>query len=226
MHITLEDILASPQAPSLVAEAQKKLEEEARRRAEFRQWLSAGVKAEFIQGEVVVHPPVKRRHSLASEFLFTLLSLFVRLREAGEVRHDKALIALTRNDYEPDICFWKKEKAEAFDDATLIYLPPDWIVEVLSRKTQKTDRTLKLQDYALHGIQEYWIVDPYKKTVEQYGLLTESDTSYLPHGKYSLNEEIGSLTLPDFIIPVRAIFEPEANLKSLSQIMMSTQGKP
>lgn len=91
MHITLEDILASPQAPSLVAEAQKKLEEEARRRAEFRQWLSAGVKAEFIQGEVFVHLPVKRCHSLASEFLFTLLSLFVRLREAGEVRHDKAL---------------------------------------------------------------------------------------------------------------------------------------
>lgn len=219
MHITLEDILASTKAPALVAEAQKVLEEEARRRAEFREWVDPTVKAEFINGEIVVHSPVRRRHSIASEFLFTLLSIFVRTRGIGEVRHEKAMVALTRNDYEPDICFWKKEKTGDFHDDTLIYPPPDWVVEVFYKKTQKTDRSTKFQGYALHGVREYWIIDPYKRIIEQYGLLTELDTSYLPYGKYSLNEEISSLVLPDFTIPVKAIFESEANLKAIQGIV-------
>lgn len=219
MHITLEDILSSTKAPALVAEAQKVLEEEARRRAEFREWVDPTVKAEFINGEIVVHSPVKRRHSVASELLFRALSIFVDINKIGEVRHDKAMVSLTRNDYEPDICFWKKEKTGDFHDDTLIYHAPDWVVEILSKKTQKTDRTTKFQDYALHGVRENWIIDPYWQIVEQYGLLTDIDTSYLPYGKYSLNEEISSLVLPEFTIPVKAIFDSAANLQVIQALV-------
>lgn len=36
------------------------------------------------------------------------------------------------------------------------------------RKHRKRDRGIKFIDYALHGISEYWIIDPDKKTIEQY----------------------------------------------------------
>ncbi len=219
MTVSLQDILDDPKAPVLVAAAQKALEEEAKRRADFRDWVNPNQKAEFINGTVIMHSPVKRGHSIASEYLFTLLNLYVRINNAGEVRHDKAMIALTRNDYEPDICFWEKEHTQTFTDSTVTYPAPNWIVEVLSKKTQKTDRTTKFKDYAAHGVREYWLIDPVKKIVEQYGLLSEQDTTYLPQGKYAITETITSLVLPGFVIPVSAIFDSEANLSVIQQWM-------
>ncbi len=37
---------------------------------------------------------------------------------------------------------------------------PDLIVEVLSESTEANDRGIKFEDYAAHGVVEYWIVDP------------------------------------------------------------------
>lgn len=219
MQVTLEAIMNYSKAPELVERARKALEDEARRRHEFREWVTENVKAEFINGEIVLHSPVRRKHSIAAEFTFTLLSLFARLKKLGEVRFDKAMVALTRNDYEPDVCFWENEKSDAFDEETMLYPAPDFVIEVLSRRTQKTDRTTKFKDYALHGVREYWIVDPAKKVVEQYGLLTDLDDSYLPYGKFIPGDEITSLVLPDFTIAVEAIFNEDANLKAIQQLM-------
>ena len=41
----------------------------------------------------------------------------------------------------------------------------------LSPSTQEIDRNIKFEDYAAHGVDEYWIVDAQQKTIEQY-LLT------------------------------------------------------
>ena len=60
----------------------------------------------------------------------------------------------------PDICFWSKEKADGFLDDQMIFPAPDFVVEILSKSTTKNDRTIKHQDYAAHGIREYWIIDP------------------------------------------------------------------
>jgi hypothetical protein len=40
---------------------QAMLDEEKRKRQEFYDWLTDDVKAEFINGEVILHSPVKRR---------------------------------------------------------------------------------------------------------------------------------------------------------------------
>ena len=37
--------------------------------------------------------------------------MFVRKHDLGSVFHEKILIVLNRNDYEPDICFFGPEKA-------------------------------------------------------------------------------------------------------------------
>ncbi|WP_018132221.1 Uma2 family endonuclease [Effusibacillus pohliae] len=45
---------------------------------------------------------------------------------------------------------------------------PDLVVEVLSPATARKDRNQKLKLYRKAGVKEYWIVDPFHKTVEVY----------------------------------------------------------
>ena len=115
-----------------------------------------------------MHSPVKLRHAIASENLFTLLKVFVRKHDLGSVFHEKILIVLNRNDYEPDICFFPSETAATFTPAQSKFPAPDLIVEVLSESTEANDRGIKFEDYAAHGVAEYWIVDPVAETIEQY----------------------------------------------------------
>ena len=44
----------------------------------------------------------------------------------------------------------------------------DLVVEILSDSTEKNDRHVKFNDYASHGVKEYWIVDADKNNLEQY----------------------------------------------------------
>ncbi|MEZ4962504.1 MAG: Uma2 family endonuclease [Saprospiraceae bacterium] len=219
MEITVSEILKSPGAVLIFQEMQAILSDEARRREEFREWLIEDVKAEFINGQIVLHSPVKRGHYLASNNLNVLLKTFVFLKKLGTTAVEKALITLTRNDYEPDLCFWGKEKAATFNDNTMLHPAPDFVVEILLPSTKKHDRETKFEDYALHGIREYWIIDPDKQTVEQYGLLVPTDTSYLPYGKFIPGDDIKSIVLPEFEIPVAAIFDEKANFEALKNLM-------
>ena len=47
---------------------------------------------------------------------------------------------------------------------------PKLIVEVISPKTRKIDRGIKLKLYEKSGVEEYWIVEPKIKSIEQYVL--------------------------------------------------------
>lgn len=215
----VQDILKRNDAVMVVEEVQHALSEEARRRAEFREWITPGVKAEFILGEVVVHSPAKRYRIRISGNIYVLLKVFVEIHKLGTTAVEKAMVGLTRNDYEPDVCYWSNEKSAAFSDETMIHPPPDIAVEVLSKKTQKNDRGIKFEDYALHGVREYWIVDPWRKCIEQYSPLVPEDKTYLLQGKYGLREEVTSIVLPQFTMPVAAAFDDAENLKTLRKIL-------
>lgn len=47
-----------------------------------------------------------------------------------------------------------------------ITLPPDWVCEVLSESTYRTDRIRKLPLYAEFEVRHAWLVDPDKETLE------------------------------------------------------------
>jgi len=100
---------------------------------------------------------------------------YVYDRNLGKVAYEKVMVRFSRNDYEPDICFWRQEKAKDFGLKQSAFPLPDFIVEILSESTKERDRGIKFQDYALHGVEEYWIVDPETSTIEQYLL---SDQTY------------------------------------------------
>lgn len=108
------------------------------------------------------------RHWEVSLNLSSLLHFHVKQFAIGKVGVEKIMVSLTRNDYEPDICFYRKEIADTFTPKQLLFPAPDFIVEILSDSIVKYDRGIKKTDYAAHGVAEYWIVDPEAKTIEQY----------------------------------------------------------
>ncbi len=114
--------------------------------------------------------------------------------------------------------FFKKERAVKFKDGQKLFPAPDMVVEVLSRSTEKYDRGIKLEDYALHSIKEYWIIDPRQKTIEKFLLKAK---------KYELDEKvhqdkiITSSVIKGFSIPAKAIFNKSVFLKTLNLISNS-----
>ena len=125
------------------------------------------------------------------------------------------LISLTRNDYEPDVCFFNKGKSKDFLPTQTHFPAPDIAVEVVSPSTEKHDRETKFQDYAAHGIREYWIVDAEHETVEQY-LLQNEEYELLLKAK---DGSIESVVLPGFKIQIRAIFDEQTNLEELKRLI-------
>lgn len=88
----------------------------------------------------------------------------------GKIGVGKVMIRLTRNDYKPDICFWKNEKTQKFTEKQSAFPPPNFIIEILSESTKERDRVINMEDYTLRGVREYWLVDTESQTLEQYFL--------------------------------------------------------
>ena len=218
LETRVNDLLEAPDAKLVIERVQAILADEAQRRRAFREWLRDDVKAEFINGDVIMHSPVKRRHLDATQNLLTLLRVYVHLHKLGAVDSEKALVGLTRNDYEPDICYWNAETAASFQYDQMEHPAPDLIVEILSKSTTGRDRGIKFEDYAAHGVLEYWIIDPVRKAVEQYQL-DEATMAFATVATLYIGDALKAITVPGFEIPVLAIFDREANMETLRLLM-------
>lgn len=126
------------------------------------------------------------------------------------------MVSLTRNDYEPDICFFGQAKAAAFCPDQMHFPAPDFVVEVVLASTAAVDRGIKLLDYALHGVGEYWIVDPEAESPEQY-LLEEGVEAYRL-ALQATTGEVRSRVVSGFVIPVRALFDDAVHRRALQAI--------
>lgn len=74
---------------------------------------------------------------------------------------------------------------------------PDWIIEIVSPASQKTDYQIKLFKYRTTEVREYWIVNPMKKSVLIYDLEHEERT-----GQYGFDDTLQVNIYDDFIINI------------------------
>lgn len=213
----LEQIIASPRLCLYAERIQDVLRMERTQRTHFYETITDDDKAEFINGEIVYHSPVKLQHNIAQKLLLKLLDTYVQLHGLGLVGYEKLLISLSRNDYEPDVCFFEQDKAASFSPRQDRFPAPDFIAEVLSESTASRDRGVKFEDYAAHGVREYWLIDPEAHVVEQYVLHDDH---------YELQLQVHSGTLESTVvaglsIPVQAIFDATHNLRALQELLTS-----
>ena len=179
------------------------LKNEQNSRQAFYDLVHENLKAEFINGEVIMHSPVMERHWRSCTKLSAYLTIFVAERNLGRVGTEKVMIRLTRNDYEPDIVFFSTPKSQHFTPTQWLFPAPDLVVEILSDSTRERDYTIKMANYAAHNIPEYWIIDPDLETVEQYFI---KDNEYYLHQKLAQQGTLKAQTIQGFEIEISKIF--------------------
>ena len=143
MYDILQPILHSPRLKEYMNELSSFIKTEEEKREHFYATMTEQEKVEFINGEVVYQSPVVHKHNKVGRLLIQLLGIYVDEHQLGFVGYEKILLRLSRNDFEPDICFFRKEVADTFSDKTMFFPAPDFIAEILSKSTEKNDRGVK-----------------------------------------------------------------------------------
>ena len=215
MTTLLEQLLEEPTLLETVATLSEHLDTERERREQFRDQVQPDQKAEFINGQVVMHSPALNRHLVVTLRLVKLLDTFVTKHELGHVVTEKALCGFPRNDYEPDVAFFGPEKSATIDLDTGVFPVPDFICEVLSDSTEKRDRGIKFRDYAAHGVAEYWIIDTRTEVLEQYVATPNGYDLRMKSG----TGEVVSEAVSGFRILIRSLFDVAENLRTLQDIL-------
>ncbi len=211
---TLAEIESSPGLLDHFDHLEQIIRDEQRRREQFTNDINDSTKAEFINGQAVIHSLARFGHLQVSRCISALFHEHVLRHDLGEIFIEKCFVRCRRNDYEPDVCFFSRAKCTGWDSNKMIFPPPDLIVEILSPSTERNDRTIKLQDYAQHGVSEYWIVDADACSVEQH-LLPSGASEYRLNARLSGKELLTSPTLVGFEVSVSAFFDTRENQKLL-----------
>ena len=145
---------------------------------------------ELIDGELYMAPAPSWEHQKSTIKLSTLLDNFVSDAGMGEVVASPIDVYLSDEDvFQPDIVFISNERLDIIRSDG-IHGAPDLVIEVLSPGTERIDRTLKSERYAMFDVSEYWLADPITKTIavlrardrvfEQVGVFTEEMTVETP----------------------------------------------
>ncbi len=142
-----------------------------RRRATYQDVLDAPphLVAEVIAGELRLSPRPAGPPTMVSSVLGGELGPpFHRGRggPGGWILLDEPELHLGDDILVPDLAGWRRARMPAVEDVAFFTLAPDWLAEVLSRSTEKTDRADKLPVYAAAGVAHVWLISPVNRTVE------------------------------------------------------------
>ena len=220
MDTTLQELLKSPRLERYAAVIGETLADERVRRQKFAKSLRDDEKAEFINGEIVRHMPTKSQHIQVVMRLQTLLMAHVGQHDLGYVGGEHVYVRLTRNDFMPDVSFFRKGRKVGEDPNQEYFPPPDFVAEVLSPSTAAWDQGVKLRDYADHEVGEYWVVDPENETVEVYVLREQNGEFFFGGAGHRTSGNLVSVSVPGFTIPVRALFDPTEHAATTRRLVV------
>lgn len=127
---------------------------------EFLDWLKPGVHADLINGKIFMHSPVNLKHARLLNFIDHLLRSYIEGRGLGELFREVVAVRMSsREVFLPDLCFFSKEQAARFKP-THIPVAPVFALEAISPSSRDRDMGPKLAVYEVHGVNEYWVLDP------------------------------------------------------------------
>lgn len=168
--------------------------------ADYRE-LPEGAPFELINGKLTYMPSPKEIHQQVSINLSSLLHAHVRAHRLGIVRAAPLDVHLSNeNIFQPDIFFIAENRRQIVKE--YIYGAPDLVIEILSPGTSEYDGGEKRAVYGRYGVREYWLIDPYARTLVMYR--NENGELVVSHS-YS-REEVTSEVLPGFRFLLEDIF--------------------
>jgi Uma2 family endonuclease len=129
------------------------------------------IKAEWVDGEVIIMAPVSGEHADLNFWLMRLVAEFVERQNLGLVRGPEFPVRLAsiRRVRSPDLMFISSAKLSKLRP-TYLDGPPDLVMEIVSPDSEARDWRDKYGDYQSTGVREYWVVDPLSKRLDAYTL--------------------------------------------------------
>jgi Uma2 family endonuclease len=135
--------------------------------------LPENLVGEILGGELYTHPRPAPRHARAYSALGGNLGGAFDWGSSGPGGWwilDEPELHLGADILVPDLAGWRRERLPALPETAWFELAPDWVCEILSPSTARTDRAIKMPLYAREGVPYLWLVDPDARTLEVYHL--------------------------------------------------------
>jgi Uma2 family endonuclease len=132
-----------------------------------------GRRYELYDGEVFVVPSPLPLHQIVAMNIEDWLRHHPRTERGLTCAAPLDIVFSEYNVVQPDVLYFEAERLAQLANRTVIRVPPDLAIEVISPATASTDRGRKMQLLARYGVREYWIVDPESERVEVYALKGE-----------------------------------------------------
>lgn len=127
--------------------------------------------AEILNGRLVTHPRPSPKHAWAASCIGDeLVGPFHKGRggPGGWVILDEPEIHLGQQILVPDLAGWRRERMPGLPETPYFELAPDWVCEILSPSTARSDRAEKMPIYATEGVGHLWLIDPELQILEVY----------------------------------------------------------
>jgi Uma2 family endonuclease len=166
---------------------------------QFEQFPDDGMKHQLLQGEHVVVPPPKSRHTRIQQKMQDLLRPFVREHRLGEVQIEAGFRLTSDTWLQPDVSFLRSSQIQSSDPSGYYQGAPALAIEIASDSNTAAQPDLKTDLYFSNGSSEVWVVYPKTKKV----------LVHLVDG--SIRTAVGELRsdlLPGWSVPVDDLFEP------------------
>jgi Uma2 family endonuclease len=170
---------------------------------ELRLMPDDGKRYELIDGEVFVTPSPSEKHQRVLGNLFLSLSNCAKTRNLGRVYVAPFDVVFgEKTALQPDLLFVSAGRLGIIGPEYVLGAP-DLVVEVLSPYRQSYDRVTKLEQYALHGVTECWVVDPFAESIDIYVLV---GSRYELKGVFAGDDILQTPLLPGWEIRAADLF--------------------
>lgn len=97
-----------------------------------------------------------------------MLGRYAEEETGGVVAFSKLIVQMNTGYFRPELSYFTKHQWNSFDADQFLFPSPKLILEVDCADTKSINRGIKFREYALGGVEEYWIVDAERQVLEQY----------------------------------------------------------
>lgn len=160
--------------------------------------------SELVDGVVVVSAPSLLHQRVAGNILFAIIDWTRQTRHRGEVLHGmRVVIPSARLTVRlPDVAWWPEDRCAPPGAPPGLDGPPGLAIEVLSPSTALIDANRKRAEYALTGIDEYWLVHPVTLSAQVLRRPEPDAPDFMLAEQLGGDGSLSSPSLPGLAIPL------------------------
>jgi Uma2 family endonuclease len=158
---------------------------------------------EVSNGMLRVMPAFSISHQTAALRLASALLKYIEVRDLGRLLLAPCNVILNATTLiQPDIFFVRRERTGMIE-AMNMWGAPDMVIEIISPGNQDRAMQIKRSLYSRFNVQEYWIADPGRETID---VLAWSEIGYLPAGTYGKTDQLRSRIFPKLALSLNKVF--------------------